>query len=152
MKKNIATIILFPVVVIALTMLTACGVSEEELILRDNIKQMRNAVSQHQADIFMSFVDKNYKSPFHRDKKALQKFVEYHLDNNRVIYTYIADIEIEIDDNIAKVIFYSGTTGGADQIPERGQLYKVGMHWLKADGQWLLTQAKWRPALVLNKK
>jgi len=151
MKNSTSFTVIFPVIIIALSILTACGVSEDELIIRDNIKQMRNAVSEHQADTFMNFVSSNYSSPFHRDKETLQKFVEYHLSTNRVIHTYIGDIDVEIEDNLAKVILYSGTTGGANQVPERGQLYKVGMHWLKTDGQWLLTQAKWRPALVLNK-
>jgi len=152
MKKLIPLTTIFPAIIIALSMLTACDVSDDEFVLRDNIEQMRNAVSEHQADIFMSFVDDSYKAPFHRDKNTLQRFVEHHLNHNRVIHIYIADIEIEIDGNLAKIVFYSGTTGSANQVPERGQLYKVGMHWLKTDGQWLLTQAKWRPALVLNKR
>jgi len=152
MKKNISHIIFLLSVCIAFVNLSGCGVSDDEIILRSNIEQMRNAVSQHQADKFMGFVADTYKSPFHLDKQTLQDFVNYHLSQNRVIYIYMTDINVEIDNDNAKIIFYSGITGGPEQIPERGQLYKVGMRWSKVDGQWLLTQAKWRPALVLKKK
>ena len=152
MKKIIAYIIFLLSTSTVFISLSGCGASDDELILRNNIEQMRNAVSQHQADKFMGFIAGTYKSPFHRDKKTLQDFVNYHLNQNRVIYIYIADIDVEIDNDSAKIVFYSGITGGPEQIPERGQLYKVGMRWSKANGQWLLTQAKWRPALVLKKK
>ena len=152
MKNNFILIILLPLVLVVLTSISGCGVSDDELILENNIEQMRNAVSQHQANQLMGFISDDYRSPLHRNKDTLQKFVDYHLNTNRVIYIYVADIDIEIDDNLAKITFYSGITGGPDQIPERGQLYKVGMHWLKTNGQWELTQAKWRPALVLRKK
>ena len=152
MKKIISHIIFLLSACFAFASLSGCGASDDELILRNNIEQMRNAVSQHKADKFMGFIADTYKSPFHRDKKTLQDFVNYHLKQNRVIYIYIADIDVEIDDDSAKIVFYSGITGGPEQIPERGQLYKVGMRWSKANGQWLLTQAKWRPALVLKKK
>ncbi|MCK4743264.1 MAG: hypothetical protein KAT25_05550 [Sulfuriflexus sp.] len=152
MKRIMSPFIFLLSACITLTSLSGCGTSDDELILRSNIEQMRNAVSQHQPDKFMAFVAGTYKSPFHRDKRTLEKFVNYHLKQNRVIYIYIADIDVEIDDDNAKIIFYSGITGGPEQIPERGQLYKVGMRWSKTNGQWLLTQAKWRPALVLKKK
>ena len=152
MKKIILHIVFLLSVCITFASLSGCGASDDELILRNNIEQMRNAVSQHQADKFMGFVADTYKSPFHRDKQTLQNFVNHHLNQNRVIYIYIADINVEIDNDSAKIIFYSGITGGPEQIPERGQLYKVGMRWSKVNGQWLLTQAKWRPALMLKKK
>jgi len=152
MKKIISHLIFLLSICIAFANLSGCGVSDDELMLRSNIQQMRNAVSQHQADKFIAFVADTYKSPFHRDKQTLQDFVNYHLNQNRVIYIYITDINVEIDNDDAKIIFYSGITGGPEKIPERGQLYKVGMRWSKVNGQWLLTQAKWRPALVLKKK
>ena len=152
MKKNTNLASLLVLVVTTLTMFSACSQSDDELIIRSNIEQMREAISQHEGGTFMSFIDENYKSPFHRDKKTLREFVKHHLNNNRIIYVYIADIDVEINDEKAKVTFYSGITGGADQIPQRGQLYKVGMHWLKSNGQWSVTQSKWRPALILKKK
>ena len=149
--KNIS--IIFPsILVLALSILSGCGISDDELTIRNNIEQMREAIRQHEGEKFMSFIDETYKSPFHRDKKSVRKFVKYHLNRNRVIYIYIADINVEINNNIAKVTFYSGITGGADQVPERGRLYKVGMHWLKTNNHWRVTQTKWRPAIVLKKK
>ena len=138
----------FLLLVVVLASLTACGSSEDEMALRDNIREMREAITSHQADVFMKQIDANYKSPLHRDKNTLGDFIDYYLTGNRVIHIYLADINIEIDDASAKITFYSGVAGGPDQIPERGRLFKVGTHWLKTSGQWKLTQAKWRPALI----
>lgn len=152
MQKMFSQLIFSLSLLVIFTSLSGCGDSNDKILLRNNVEQMREAVSSHQAEKFMGFIAENYKSPFHRNKETLQKFVSYHLSNNRIIYIHLTDIDIEIDDDTAKIVFYSGITGGPDQIPERGQLYKVGMHWSKTNEQWLLTQAKWRPALVLKKK
>lgn len=133
-----------------LSLLSGCGASEDELALRSNITAMREAITSHKPELLMQYIDPSYKSPSHPDFNTLNNFVNSHLSNNRVIHLYLADIEIDIDDNIAKIIFYSGIAGGADQIPERGRLFKVGTHWLKTDGQWKVTQAKWRPALIMK--
>jgi len=127
--------------------LSACSSSEDELALRSNISAMQDAITSRQPDMLMQHIDPNYKSPLHRDINALNNFVKDHLSYNRVIYLYLADIEIDLDNDRAKIIFNSGIAGGPDQIPERGKLFKVGTHWLKIDGQWKVTQAKWRPVL-----
>jgi len=151
MKEHSSHFILFLFISTLLTGMTACGPSDDELMLRANIQSMRQAITEHKSNTFMKYIHKDYKSPIHNDINALRDFVNYHLRSHRVIYVYMADIEIEIKDNTAKIIFYSGTAGGPEQIPERGRLFKVGTRWLKENGQWKVTQAKWRPALVLRK-
>lgn len=135
----------------SLVFLSACSSSEDELALRNNIAAMQDAITSHQPDMLMQHIDPSYKSPMHRDINALNNFVKTHLGYNRVIYLYLADIEIDIDNDTAKIIFNSGVAGGPDQIPERGRLFKVGTHWLKTNGQWKVTQAKWRPVLWQKK-
>jgi len=130
---------------------SGCSSPEDELALRSNITSVREAITSHQPNQLMQHIDPSYKSPVHKNIEALNDFVNYHLKQNRVIHLYLADINIEIDDNTAKIIFYSGIAGGPDQIPERGRLFKVGTRWLKTDGQWKITQAKWRPALLPRK-
>ena len=134
-----------------LGLISGCDTSEDELALRSNITSMREAITSHKPEQLMQHIDPAYKSPIHRNFKTLDTFVNYHLNNNRVIHLYLADIEIDIDGDTAKVIFYSGVAGGPNQIPERGRLFKVGTRWLKTDGQWKVTQAKWRPALIQKK-
>ncbi len=132
-------------------LLSGCDRTEDELALRSNILAMREAITEHHPEQLMKYIDNTYKSPVHPNKQSLNAFAKRHLNNNRVIHLYLADIEIEIDDYKAKITFYSGVAGGPDQIPERGRLFKVGTHWLKKDGQWKVTQAKWRPALLPRK-
>ncbi len=141
----------FLITALSLTSLSGCDTSEDELALRENITSMRKAITSHKPEQLMQHIDSSYKSPAHLNFKALNTFVNYHLSNNRVIHLYLADIEIDIDGDSAKVIFYSGVAGGPNQIPERGRLFKVGTRWLKTDGQWKVTQAKWRPALIPKK-
>jgi len=129
---------------------SGCDSSEDELALRSNIAAMRKAITSHQPEQLMQHIDPSYKSPSHPNFKSLNTFVNFHLNNNRVIHLYLADIEIEFDGDIAKIIFYSGVAGGPEQIPKRGKLFKVGTHWLKTNGQWKVTQAKWRPALIIK--
>ena len=139
--------LLLPLLFITL-FLSSCGSPEDELALRSNITSIRKAITSHQPEQLMQHIDPSYKSPLHNNIKALNQFVDFHLSRKRVIHLYLADINIEIDGDTAKIIFYSGIADGPDKIPERGRLFKVGTRWLKTDGQWRITQAKWRPALL----
>ena len=128
--------------------IAGCDSSNDELAIRNNITSMRNAITSHKPEQLMQFIDVNYKSPAHANANALNDFVNFHLNNNRVIHLYLADVDVDLNGDSAKVVFYSGVAGGPDQIPARGRLFKVGTHWLKTNGQWKVTQAKWRPALI----
>ena len=132
-------------------LLSGCSSPEDELALRSNIASIREAITSHKPEQLMQHIDPSYKSPVHNNIDALSRFVNLHLSRNRVIHLYLADINIDIDGDTAKIIFFSGVAGGPDQIPERGRLFKVGTRWLKTDGQWRITQAKWRPALIPKK-
>lgn len=132
-------------------LLSGCGSSEDERVLRNNISSIREAITSHKPEQLMQHIDQAYKSSLHNNIKVLGDFVNLHLSRNRVIHLYLADIDIDIEGDTAKIIFFSGVAGGPDQIPERGRLFKVGTHWLKTDGQWKITQAKWRPALLQKK-
>jgi len=148
-KRKHATTLLFLFLAGSLMLgLSACGSSEDEMALRSNLRDMRQAISSNKADVLMKFVDESYKSPAHPNINALRNFVNSHLSRNRVIHIYLADINVEIDGDTATIVFFSGTADGPDKVPERGRLFKVGTRWLKTNGQWLLTQAKWRPALI----
>ena len=142
---------IFILIFFSLSFISGCDTSADELALRSNITSMREAITSHKPEQLIQHIDSTYKSPAHKNFKALDTFVNYHLNNNRIIHLYLADIEIDIDGDKAKIIFYSGVAGGANQIPERGRLFKVGTRWLKTDGQWKVTQAKWRPALIPKK-
>lgn len=129
--------------------LTGCGDSADEKTISGNIQSMREAIQNHDKNSFMKHVAPRYRGQAHGNRPTLERFVIQQLKNNKNIYIYMADISIDITDNIAKVIFYAGTAGGPDQVPERGQLFKVQTTWKENGGYWQLTHAKWRPALKI---
>ena len=129
-------------------LLTSCSDSEDKNTISNNIQSMREAIQNHDIHAFMKHVGSRYRGQSHGNRQSMERFVIQKLKANKKIYIYIADTDIEITDNIAKVIFYAGTAGGPDQIPERGQLFKVQTTWRENKGHWQLTNAKWRPALI----
>lgn len=132
--------------------LTGCSDSADEKSISSNIQSMREAIQNHDKNNFMKHVAPRYRGQSHGNRPVLERFVIQQLKNNKNIYIYMADISIEISNGIANVIFYAGTAGGPDQVPERGQLFKVKTIWREYNGHWQLTNARWRPALTLSSK
>lgn len=133
--------------VFAVLPLSGCSDSADEASIRSNMQAMREAIQNHDKNGFMQHVAPRYRGQYHGNRPVLERFVIKQLKSNKNIYIYMADTSIEIKDGIAKVIFYAGTAGGPDQVPERGQLYKVQTNWKQFSGIWQLTHARWRPAL-----
>lgn len=129
------------------SLLTGCSDSADEKNILGNIQAMRKAIQNHDKDSFMKHVAPRYRGQSHGNRPVLERFVIEQLRRNKNIYIYMADTSIEIKDSIARVVFYAGTAGGPDQVPERGQLFKVQTSWKEFNGYWQLTHAKWRPAL-----
>lgn len=127
--------------------LGGCDNSADEKMIFGNIQAMREALQNHDKNTFMKHVAPNYRGQAHGNRPVLERFVIEQLKKNKNIYIYMADSSIEIKDGIARVTFYAGTAGGPDQVPERGQLFKVQTSWKTYSGYWQLTHAKWRPAL-----
>jgi len=129
-------------------LLMSCGDSEDKKTISSNIQNMREAIQNHNKNDFMKYVAPRYSGQSHGNRASLERFVINQLKSNKNIYIYIADTSIEISDGIANVVFYAGTAGGPDQVPERGQLFKVQTTWRAYGGHWQLTNARWRPALI----
>jgi hypothetical protein len=129
--------------------LSGCGDSADEEAIRSNMQAMREALQNHDKDRFMKHVAASFRGQYLANRPALEQFVIQQLGNNEKIYIYLADTSIDIQDGIARVNFYAGTAGGPDQVPERGQLYKVWTSWEQFSGYWQLTNARWRPALTV---
>lgn len=130
--------------------LAGCSDSADEKIILSNIQTMREAIQAHDKNEFMKYIAPRYRGQDHGNRPGLERFVIEQLKNNKNIYIYMADTSIEIKDGIARVTFYAGTAGGPDQVPERGQLYKVETNWKQFSDQWQIIHAKWRPALSTN--
>ena len=128
--------------------LAGCGESADEKNIHSNMQAMRKAIQNHNKDGFMKHVAPGYRGQYHGSRPVLERFVIEQLGNNKKIYIYMADTSIEINNGVARVIFYAGTAGGPDQVPERGQLFKVQTRWKQFSGDWQLTNARWRPALT----
>lgn len=128
--------------------LSGCNDSADIEKIRNNVQVMRQAIQDHDRHAFMKHIAPRYRGQDHGNRPSLENFLIKQLNKNKNIYIYLADIDIEIKDNIAKVILFAGTAGGPDQIPERGQLYKVQTTWRQYSGHWQVTNARWRPALT----
>lgn len=129
---------------------SGCSDSASENAIRNNIQSMREAIQAHDKNEFMKFISPRYRGQDHGNRPVLERFVIEQLRDNKNIYIYMADISVEIKDGIASATFYAGTAGGPDQVPERGQLYKVVTNWKQYEGHWQVSHAKWRPALSSN--
>ena len=146
MMKNIFAVMVF---ILSGLLLSGCADSVEEKKIRDIMQTMRQAIQEHDKNSFMKYISPRYHGQDHGNRPVLERFLIQQLKKNKNIYIYIADTNIEVKGDIAKVIFYAGTAGGPDQMPERGQLYRVQTSWGRTSNHWRVINARWRPALSL---
>jgi len=146
---KISRTLLFAITILGSCLLTGCEASPDEIAIHENIKTMREAIENHDAELFMQGIANDYAGMYRQDRKRLKDFLVRHLDRNRVIHLYLADIELEIEGRLAKARFYSGIAGGPEQVPERGQLYVVETDWVKQEETWRMQRARWRPKLFI---
>ena len=138
------------ILAVAVAAIAGCGgeASMEQQVIAE-IRALESHVDQRERRPFMARVDNDFRGQDGSlDYQQLNALLLYQLRRYAEINTQLLPITVTPRGTEgAHARFQVMVTGGANWLPESGQLYQVETVWRRRDGEWRLLQADWRPVL-----
>jgi len=111
------------------------------------IREMETRIEDGERRPFMSHVADEFSGQDGRvNRDELSGLVIYQLNKYQRLSAQLFPIRVtETGESLAEARFRALVTGGANWLPENGQIYHFDTHWSKASGEWMLINANWSP-------
>lgn len=139
-------------VVLALTLVGGCGVSDPEAQIRTLLAAAEEAAEERDMGFFGDLIGESYRDARGNDRDELLRMVRGHfIANQRVeIVSRVDEVELQGVD-AARVVLHAGTLGqrtGAEALAGMSaDLYRVELELTAAGGDWQIIGARWSRAL-----
>ena len=91
----------------------------------------------------MHYFHEGFKGKQNMSRRDFQARIFYHFQKYPRVRTYVSNIEIRIEQNVALVSCHLLVTGSQKTIPEKGRLYRIDSAWQKNGDRWQVKQADW---------
>lgn len=131
-----------------LALLAACSqpLTVEQQII-GTIEQMETHIEAGASRAFVEFVHPDFTGQggsMNRDQ--VRALILFQLKRYRDIEARLFTIDVDdLGGNQALAKFRALVTGGANWLPESGQVYAFETRWLRDGDDWLLLEANWSP-------
>ena len=111
------------------------------------ILEMEERIEAGERRAFMEYVSDDFSGQHGvMDRERLRAYVVLQLNRYQRLQGRLFPIDVEdLGDGLATAWFRALVTGGANWIPENGQMFEFETHWRLEDGDWRLTAANWEP-------
>ena len=131
--------------------LASCGgqlTVEQQLIA--TIREMEARIEAGERRQFMEYLADDFSGQDGSlNREQVRALLIMQLNRYQRLQAQLLPIEvIETGDGAASAHFEALVTGGAQWIPENGQVFSFETHWRREDGEWLLHAANWDPAVL----
>jgi hypothetical protein len=127
---------------------SACGEEptvEQQVIAA--IREMETHIEAGERRPFMDYVAEDFSGQhgsLNRDQLRALMIVQ--LNRYQQLQGQLFPIRVEpTGEDSAAAHFRALVTGGANWLPESGQVFDFETHWRRIDGDWRLTAASWDP-------
>lgn len=124
----------------------ACGEEptvEQQVIAA--IREMETHIEAGERRPFMDYVAEEFsgqQGSLNRDQ--LRALMIMQLNRYQRLQGQLFPIRVEsAGEDVATAHFRALVTGGANWLPESGQVFDFETHWRRIDGEWRLTAASW---------
>jgi hypothetical protein len=134
--------------VLCAAFLVACSqpLTVEQQIIK-TIGQMETHIEAGESRAFVGFVHPEFTGQggsMNRDQ--VRALILFQLKRYRDVEARLFTIDVDdLGGNQALARFRALVTGGADWLPESGQVYAFETRWVRDGDEWLLLEASWRP-------
>jgi hypothetical protein len=131
----------------ALLLLAGCG-EEDSIETQINIAltELEKRAEAGERRPFMALVADEFVGQNNMTKDEFQRFFVMQWNRYQALQAQIMPITVEHrEGDRARATFRAFVTGGRGIIPENGQMYDVTTLWVREDGDWLLSGARWEP-------
>jgi hypothetical protein len=144
--KRIATILL----IIAITITTfGCHKETEQDKVKKVITDIQMAAEEKSVKKITNNLSETYNDPRGFNYETIKGLLLGYFFQHPKISVYINNLEISVENTLAKAVFQTVLTGGnktgsaADLIPESLGMYDFDVSLKKESGDWKVTSAKW---------
>lgn len=144
-RNAFACILLTFVVVLAV----GCHKDTEEEKVKKIIVAVQTAAEQKDIKKIINSLSKNYKDPQGYDYETIKGMLLGYFFRHQKIHVYLTNIEIAIEDGLAKAVFQAVLSGGnktesvSDILPEQLGMYSFEVVLKKEPDEWKVSSAKW---------
>ena len=129
--------------VVAMFLLAACARPEPEQALRQAVASLQQAIEQRDAAAMHAVLADDFIGPEGLDRDGVRRTAVVMFRRYRDVGVTVGPLEVTRKDQHATVRFTAALTGGAQGLPETGQLYDVETGWRQVGDEWRLVRAEW---------
>ena len=135
-------------IVLALFALAGCARTPPEQGLRDAMSELQSAVEKRDANALRALLADDFIGPDGLDRDGARRLAQALFLRYRDVGARIGPLDIDLQDQHARVRFDAVMTGGAGGLlPQSGRVYSVETGWRLEGGEWRLVNAGWQPGL-----
>ena len=129
---------------LSLSLLCACSKPlPDEKQIRLAMAKIQLAADEKKLAQLMHYLHDGFTGKKRMSRRDFQALVFYHFQNYPRVRTYVSNIDIRIEQNVALVSCHLLVTASHKTIPERGRLYRIDSAWQKNGDKWQVKQADW---------
>ena len=130
-------------------LLIACARTPPEQALREVIGELQQAIDARDAGELDRFLAEDFVGNEGLDRRGIRRLAAALFLQHRQVGARIGPLDVQLtDDRHATVRFTAALSGGAGGLlPDQAQVYQVESGWRLQDGDWVMTSARWTPAL-----
>ena len=131
------------VLLILVSLSSACSRPPDEQQIHEAIEQIRDAIENRQSRAVLEHLSEDFKAQQTKTNRDIRGMMLFYFRQNRNISVYLTDESIRVTGTRADVTINALVTGAENLLPQRAQTYAVRMRWNKQDGDWQLSLLDW---------
>lgn len=127
-----------------LPVLYACSEPpSDEKLIASAMEQLQQATEQKKLRAVMQFYTDDFLGNGRMNKASLQARIYFHFRQNPRVTAYISNVDIQLDENLARVSCQLLVTGSQGVLPDKGRLYHIESSWRKEQSVWRVFRSEW---------
>ena len=124
-----------------------CARTPPEEALRDTVAALQVAIEQRDAAAVEALLAEDFIGPEGLDRQGARRLAQATFLRFRDVGARLGPLDVSLQGDHARVRGTAVVTAGAGGLPSEGQVYVFQTGWRRADGDWRMVSAEWRPRL-----
>ena len=136
--------------VILASSLISCSAPDEETRIRQALDDLADAVEERSVLGMQKYISTGFKSAHIVNRQQARAFMLIHFRQNKVINIFTSEVQVNLRQDKADMIFNALVTGSSNWLPERGRRFTVNSRWVKEDNDWKMSRVNWQEQKFFN--
>jgi len=133
--------------IVLLLLQQGCGSPPAEQAIRDTIDKIEQGLEDKSSRAVSSHLSESFTIDQRTDKKGARAMLAGYFLRYKTIELVLTNLEVTVnerDPRRASSVSTAVLLGAQNQLPERGQVYKLTAQWQLQGSDWLLVELSWQ--------